>query len=479
MPFVKLLAAWAAAMVCPLAAIAAVLSLRIVDEHGRTAHARVRILDAQQQALPVTGLLPAHPNFPELGVIVPGHARISLPPGSASALIDRGPEYELVDMALENGEMERRIQLKRVVDMAGRGWWSGDLHVHRAPREMEALQQASDLHVAPPITCFNDTSQVRSWPANCEDERRWGAALFVGVRSPMTLYPRNSEYPPPGRTWQEARDRGAFIDLEKVIWWESPVMAALNPPDTIGVAVNHFLEDTISTRASLARPRDETKYSGTEGFGRYILDLYATYLSAGFRIPASAGSANGVAKNALGYNRSYVYLGRKFSLESWLSGQKAGRNFVTNGPMLSFTANDQVPGSVLPEGNTPIRIRLECESRSPLQRAEVVVDGEVVATFTPEQGNTRLHGAGSVRVSSGGWMVARCFEREPRTLRFAHTSPIYVGPTARRSPHALAFLREWVDAEIQRVERLPVEALTPPQKAEVLNLCRKARRRYE
>lgn len=343
---------WLAAMPC-LADNASTLAIRILDEKGNPVHARVRFTDADGRPLPVSAAgappVQAHPNFPELGTIVEEKAHLSVPPAATALVVDRGPEYKLAKINLDRGDAQLTVKLERWIDMAARGWWSGDLHVHRSGADLPALMQAADLHFAPAISCFNDAAPLSPWPRttlgkaaqdrvfsvdNCEDERKWGAALFIGVKHPMRLYERASELPSPLRTWSEARKRGAFIDLEKVIWWQSPVIVALSPPDSIGVAVNHFTEDAVSTRASLAKPRDDTKYSSPEGFARYIGDLYITYLSAGFRIPASAGSANGVSRNPLGYNRSYVYLGRQFDHSTWLGGQKAGRNFVTNGPML-------------------------------------------------------------------------------------------------------------------------------------------------
>jgi hypothetical protein len=314
---------------------------------------------------------------------------------------------------------------------------------------------------------------------NCEDERPWGAALFIGVKSPMTLYPRTAEYPSPVTTWHEARKRGAYIDMEKAIWWESPVMAALIPPDSIGVAVNHFLEDAVSTRASLARPWDQNKYGGPGGFARYIFDLYSTYLCAGFRIPASAGSANGVSRNVLGYNRSYVYLGSEFSAEAWMRGQKAGRNFVTNGPMLAFRANGQLPGSILPDHAGEVLVEMDCESRSDLERAEFVLDGTSVSEFHAQPGSCRMHAKRKVRIHAGSWLVGRCFEKSTKTVRFAQSSPIYFGRVARQSAGAKAFLRDWVDAESQRIERTAPSLLTAGQKSELVELCRKARERFQ
>ena len=477
------------------------LLLKVFDEHGGPCGARLRAFDSQNHPMAVRAvdpqaLTPAHPNFPELGAIVLHQARIAVPAGKFTLALERGPEYRRVRIEIDSsaGEnLERSISFQRWTDMAAKGWWSGDLHVHRTPEDLTPLMDASDLHFAPAITCFNDSLTLKVWPRqvisdigsnrvfsmdNGEDERRWGAALFIGVKSPISLYPRNTEYPPPAQTWGAARKRGAFIDLEKVIWWESPVITALNPPDSIGVAVNHFLEDTVSTRASLARPRDETKYAGPEGFARYIFDLYDVYQNAGFRIPASAGSANGVARNVLGYNRSYVYLGSKFSYEAWLAGQKAGRNFVTNGPMLAFTVNGKISGSILPDEGE-LAVAIDCQSQDELDRAEVIQDGATVAVFRAEPGASRITATRKLNSQAGGWIAARCFEKNPDTVRFAHSSPVYFGREARRSPAAMAYLRDWVDAEMGRLRQAPADLLTAPQRDELLELCRKARERYQ
>ena len=135
-------------------------------------------------------------------------------------------------------------------------------------------------------------------------------------------------------------------------------MAALIRPDTIGIANNHFLEEGMLDSEAWGRPRNRDQYPGHRGFANYIFDLYYTYLSAGLRIPASAGSANGVLKNPIGYSRSYAFLGNSFTTEAWLAAQKAGRNFVTNGPMLFLNANGERPGAVLPGGDQDNQGRL-------------------------------------------------------------------------------------------------------------------------
>jgi hypothetical protein len=477
------------------------LVLRVFDERGRPTYGNLRLLDAQGgfvaiQTTDAGKLVPVHPNFPELGVVIEREARLSLSAGVKELVLDRGPEYRRArfPVNVKPGEIvEQTVKLERWIDMATRGWWSGDLHVHRVAAELPALMQAADLHFASAITCFNDAS-VSPWPAtltatagshrvysidNCEDERRWGAALFIGVNQPMRLYERNSEYPPPSQTWGEARKRGAFIDLEKAIWWQSPVVVALHPPDSIGVAVNHFTEDAVSTRASLARPRDESKYAGGEGFARYIVDLYEIYLSAGFRLPASAGSGNGVSRNPIGFNRSYVHLGEKFGYKEWLAGQKTGRNFVTNGPMLSFLAAGQESGRILPHSAQAITVEAECESRDELDRAEIVVDGEVIEVVRAMADAKSIRTKRRIRPRDGGWIAARCYEKNSTTVRLAHSSPVWIGNTPRRSSESLQYLREWVEADEARIRAIPDHKITESQRQELLAASRRAAEFYK
>jgi hypothetical protein len=51
--------------------------------------------------------------------------------------------------------------------------------------------------------------------------------------------------------------------------------------------------------------------------------------------------------------------------------------------------------------------------------------------------------------SSNGWIAARCFEPPGRTIRFAHTSPVYVD-VGRPAPAAddARFFLEWIDREV-------------------------------
>jgi hypothetical protein len=355
---------------------------------------------------------------------------------------------------------------------------------------MLLLLEAADLHFAPTITRRNEQSNLDVWPErrvytngnraysvdNCEDERGWGAAVFIGVKSPPRLYSRktNMQHPSGVQVCREARQNGAFIDLEKAIWWGTPVVAALVRPDSIGVAVNHFMEAGMLEQRAWGRPRDMARYPGEAGFAHYMFDLYYTYLNAGLRVAASAGSANGILRNPLGYNRSYVYLGNRFLPERWIAGQKGGRNFVTNGPMLFLKVDGQMPGAVI-HSKDEVSVQLEALADGKLEKAELLVNGAVVKTFEASGDGRRIVASEAVKVVPGGWMAARCFQKST-TIRFAHTSPIYFGRAPRRDPKALEYLRAWIDADIERVRKLA--DLSEAEREELMALRRKARNVY-
>ncbi len=75
-------------------------------------------------------------------------------------------------------------------------------------------------------------------------------------------------------------------------------------------------------------------------------------LNAGFRIPMAGGSGKRDNLTKLGGLRTYAKLesGQELTYKNWIEAVRAGRTFVTTGPLLSFTVNGQEPAlpSTLP-----------------------------------------------------------------------------------------------------------------------------------
>ena len=63
---------------------------------------------------------------------------------------------------------------------------------------------------------------------NAEDERGGGAWMMHNLKKPLALSEAERWYPQ-GRVFvDQAKSQGAWFDSEKPIWWEVPVMAALD-----------------------------------------------------------------------------------------------------------------------------------------------------------------------------------------------------------------------------------------------------------
>jgi len=138
------------------------------------------------------------------------------------------------------------------------------------------------------------------------------------------------------------------------------------------------------------------------------------------------------------------------------------RSFVTNGPVLEFSANERSLGeTVRLDAAGPVRVRAKAEAQAPLSRVELVQNGVVVASGALAA--DKLSGAidETVRIEKSGWLGFRAFGAGSVQ---AHTSPIYVevgGKPAGSKKDAEYFLA-WIDrleAKLKERDRLPSPGL--------------------
>jgi hypothetical protein len=196
------------------------------------------------------------------------------------------------------------------------------------------------------------------------------------------------------------------------------------------------------------------------------------------RIPPSAGSASGVLNNPLGYNRMYVHLEEELSYPKWWDALRAGRVFVTNGPLLRVRANGQVPGHVFSSAGEALEIAVEAAltTRDAIPALEVIKNGQVERRVPYEEW-AETGTLGRIRFESSGWFLVRAIAANPETFRFTSTGPYYVEiGTARRriSKSSAQFFRDWVRERSQRLE-LPDTG----RRAEVLQHHASAERFWE
>ncbi len=464
------------------------VELKIVDQEGALMPCRIHLKNEKGEAVRAANLPFWYDHF-----VCPGQVVLELSDGPYQYEIERGPEFKpqkgTFDVTVSETK-QHTVRMTRIVDLATRGWYSGELHVHRALKDVPLLMQAEDLHVAPVITWWNGKNlwSDRAIPKQTlttfdtdryydvmggEDERQGGALLYFGLKTPLDLpggrrgFP---EYPSPMKFVKQARQHeGVWIDIEKPFWWDVPVWLASGQVDSIGLANNHMCRSLMFKSEAWGKPRDSSRLPPPRGNGYWSQEIYYHILNCGLRIPPSAGSASGVLKNPVGYNRVYVNTDDRFSYETWWEGLKAGRSFVTNGPLLLCRANGHLPGHVFSfcnEQSARIELEMSLESNDVVPALEVIKDGSVVERIRTTDKSAEC--STTITFTQSGWFLVRAIADKPETFRFASTAPFYVeiGEDDRRiSRRSAEFFIQWL---AERKDHLKKGLKNPEKLREVL-----------
>jgi hypothetical protein len=435
---------------------------------------RIHLKDSDGKARFAGGLPKWRDHF-----VCKGKVEMGLPEGTYSYEIERGPEYSAATGTFTVIQKKRKsvsVALERLASLASEGWWSGDLHVHRPVKDIELLMQAEDLHVAPVMTWWNKQNLWSTQPAPSkllnrfdrnryyhvmggEDEREGGALLYFNLNEPLAISAASREYPSPMKFVEQARlHSGVSIDIEKPFWWDVPIWIASGQADSIGIANNHMCREQMYESEAWGKPRDARRLPAPKGNGFWTQEIYYHLLNCGLRLPPSAGSASGVLPNPVGYNRVYVHVGKQLAYDQWWAGLRAGRSFVSNGPLLRCRVNGELPGQVFtatPAHPLKLQVIAELSSRDPISAIEIIKNGQVDRAVSHEA-LKRAHGLlGEVTFHETGWFLVRAMTDNPKTFRFASTAPYYVeiGKDTRRISKASSqFFLSWVRERSQRVK---------------------------
>ncbi len=449
-------------------------------EGGAPTPARVHLLDSDGTWRYPPGSLAYERDWHST---VDGGFEAELPPGITRLRIEKGKEYRAIsdEFVLQAGSpVEKTYDMERWIDMNDMGWFSGDTHVHRLPSDMRHLLEAEDLNVAPVLSFWNQMDRPREvfdWHEygqrvmstgkrafgllSQEDERAAGAVMALNIQEPVVS--ETTRWHPSQAFFAERwRDQGGVVEQEKPFWWEAPVNVALGLVDTMGIVNNHLQRTEVMDNEAWGRGRDRREYPGPRGFILNVLDLYYRYLNLGIKLPIAAGSASGVLRNPLGYNRLYVRL-EEFSYEAWFRGMLGGGTFATNGPMLFMKIDGEIPSlTVKRSAPTGFGIEIEARTQGQLETIEIIVDGKVEEAFDGG-GNCVASATLSLEPRSSCWVAARAFELAPGNVRLAHTGPAFleipdpVTPSRADARYYADWCRELLEASRREKGRYPSE----------------------
>jgi len=479
------------------------LELKTIDKAtGQPIAARLHVKDARGKPIK-----PPKVPFWKDHFVFDGTIVFELPLGMYTFELESGPEYKMQTghFILERGGNDTKtIEMERFVDLKKEGWWSGDLHIHREPNDIELLMRAEDLHIGPVITWWNNKNAWQGKPLPKqpltrfdgdrfysllagEDEREGGALLYFNLPEPLPITGSSREYPSPMKLVELARQTpGVHIDIEKPFWWDVPTWVALGAGDSIGLANNHEHRDGMLDNEAWGKPRDMALFPAPQGNGRWSQKIYYELLNCGLKIPPSAGSASGVLPNPVGYNRVYVHCGEELTWDAWWENLRKGQVFVTNGPLLrprvygpGAEQEGALPGFTFQaEKDQPVELNIEMKlsTREAIEYLEVIQNGKSVHEVRLDQWAKAGGNLPPVKFTKSGWMLIRAVTNNPKTYRFASTGPYYVeiGYERRVSKSSAQFFLDWV---MERARRLATsDKLTDAdQKREVLEYHRRAR----
>ncbi len=443
-----------------------------------------------------------------------GLATLSLPAGEYSVEVMRGLEYRVERRTVSlppNAATTVRIPLRRIDNLAARGWYNGDLHVHmnyggnyrntpdrlRAQARAEGLDLVENLIVnkegrIPDIAYFEGSrAQPQTLPPLIfHDEEYhtsyWGHTGLLGLTSNIVL-PGYAAYthtaaaslvPMNADVFAQARAQGAIVgyvhpfdvypdpsDRSRGLTHEIPVDAALGGVDyyeSVG-----FNEDAMASQR-----------------------VWYSLLNNGFRIAAGGGTDAMMnyasLRGPLGVNRVYVQTLAPLTQRSFLAGIKAGRTFATNSALLEVSVSGHGIGSdlQLPNGRHPLKIRARMRSLIPIEHVEIVKNGEVVATIPLSADSMSAAADITIDADKSAWILLRAWSQGARHPIYdyapiATTSPIYVtvGGAPVRSQKDAEYFIAWIDRLIESAERYQ-EYNTPVEKQRVLARLNEARAEY-
>jgi hypothetical protein len=276
-------------------------------------------------------------------------------------------------------------------------------------------------------------------------------------------------YPSPMKYVAEARlMEDAWIDIEKPFWWDVAVWLASGQMNSMGLANNHMCRDRMYENEAWGKPRPVERLPAPLGNGYWTQEIYYHVLNAGLRVPPSAGSASGVLPNPVGYNRVYVHVSPSLThAKSW-EGLRAGRSFVTNGPLLRVEANGKLPGHVFTaEAGQHVSVDLKAAitTNDSVGFVEIIKNGQLERKVALQEWS-KTGSLGSIMFKESGWFLVRTIADNKKTFRFASSAPFFVeiGPTKRRiSKASVRFFLDWTR---ERKERIKLD--DPAQRTEVL-----------
>ena len=516
------------AAVSALAAENATIRGRVIDaDTGRTIPSTVEI------RTPDGKVVTEHASFLD-GFRSPGVFEALVPAGRSTVTVSRGFDYgaEQQELELRAGESrEIEFKIRRRTPLRKLGWYTGDNHVHMIHGERridvdfpylalaaraegldyasiaqhwnlpevtpEALDEACRRVSAPDFTlAWNLEAPKNYWRGNVTHCAGHGWTVAMRGRTPdgrsaieelteMSAWDYESEKPPTPNFESHAfiHSLGGIVTYTHPHrWWWGEWGGKGNYPFEKKKRVSNMAQElpfdtvvgpTYDAIDILMKPQEREVH-------RRAVELWFLLLNRGYRMAATASSDttfDNPGGGVPGKVRVYTRIVGSLDLKSVARAIKAGKNFVTSGPLLLFEIGSHQLGDVVPlKGEVKLKARLRAwpsgDLGERLTKVELIRNGEVVRTWDPKENAEPFDAAWTVAENGTAWYIARCYGSTADQV--AMTNPIYFeGRDYRRPEPARAHVTGTVrDSSTGRpldgiVEVIEMNGRNPVPKAKV------------
>ena len=372
------------------------------EDTGQPIAARMHLKDQRGKPVNPPGLVNWHDHF-----VLPGKAVLRIRPGHVHVRDGTRARNTASAPATSRSSRAMRTTSKSRCsgssDMKKEGWWSGDLHIHRPPKDIELLMLAEDLHVAPLITWWNDSNAwARDQPpdkllvqfndnrfyhlhgrrgrtgrraccsSTCRSRCRSPAASGSIRRACRFL---NRPASRPACTWTSKSRSGGTCPCGSPAAWSIRSGCATTTCSATGC---------WPTKPG-AKPATSWRYPDPHGNGRWTQEIYYQLLNCGLRLAAVGRQCLGRAAQSRSATTACTCTAAPtLDYDKWWENLRAGQVVVTNGPLIRDPrVNGQLPGHVFqaPAGQTlKLQATLNLSLREPVDYLEIVKNGEVASS---------------------------------------------------------------------------------------------------
>ena len=439
-----------------------------------------------------------------------GEFAMDLPLGETVITASKGFEHMPVTVAVSpEAEGEAEMELERIADLTARGWYNGSTHLHmnyggnffNTLENMMTMSRAEDQDIVLNQIANKDNRVLDhrffvpgggahplsepDLPLVVGQEYRppfYGHVFMFGMRDHLispyatgyegtaieSIYPSNTDM------FRKAREQGAWTGYVHSFFRGDPLETGL------GGAKGFMVDAALGVIDAIEWSQAQ------DGFP----PVYAAW-NNGLRVTLVGGEdaiSDLHTSLTVGSYRTYVKTANgELSVAGWFDAMRAGHAFATSGPLVDFTVEGRISGETVGlRGGEEVSLSLEVSSITPLVRAEIVFNGEVVEEVVPEEDSRRLAWSGRMMPPGSGWYHVRVAgepeDRYPLDINYAQavTNPVWVivDDEPVRSVEAAEYSLEWID-RLQAMAEIWPGWRSDAEKAHVFGQFDEAREVYQ